>query len=46
MLPEVICKLNVEKVQDRVNWEFLIYLIRNMDLGQYGAFGLGNAHQL
>jgi hypothetical protein len=30
----VICKLDIEKVYDQVNWEFLLYLLRICGFGE------------
>jgi hypothetical protein len=31
--PGVICKMNLEKAYDRVNWEFLLYMLRKCGFG-------------
>ena len=30
----VLCKLDIEKVYDRVNWKFLLLMLRKMDFGR------------
>ena len=30
----VLCKLNIDKVYDRVNWNFLVFVLKMMDFGQ------------
>ncbi|RVW50815.1 hypothetical protein CK203_076857 [Vitis vinifera] len=30
----VLCKLDIEKVHDRVNWKFLLLMLRKMDFGR------------
>jgi hypothetical protein len=35
--PEVICKLDVEKAYDHVNWNFLLYLLERCGFSQKGS---------
>lgn len=30
----VVCKLDIEKTYGRINWEFLIYVMRRMGFGE------------
>lgn len=32
--PRVVCKLDIEKAYDHINWHFLIYLMRRMAFGE------------
>ena len=37
--PGVLCKLDLEKAYDYVNWEFLIYLLRSLVFQKSGSIG-------
>jgi len=32
--PDVVCKLDIEKTYDHVNWDFLLYVMRRMGFGK------------
>jgi hypothetical protein len=31
--PSILCKMDVEKANDRVNWDFLLYMLKRCDFG-------------
>jgi len=33
-IPQVVCKVDIEKAYDHVNWEFLIYVLSRMEFGE------------
>jgi hypothetical protein len=33
-VPGVLCKLDIEKAYNHVNWEFLLYLLRKCGFGE------------
>jgi hypothetical protein len=37
--PSVICKMDLEKAYDHVNWDFLLYMLRDVVSGENGALG-------
>lgn len=39
--PEVICKLDIEKVYDHVNWKFLLYLLRKVGFNEKWSKWIG-----
>jgi hypothetical protein len=36
--PRVLCKLDLEKAYDHVNWEFMLYLLNKYGFGEDGEF--------
>jgi hypothetical protein len=38
-VPGLLCKLDLEKAYDYVNWEFLLYLLKDAGLGRNGEHG-------
>jgi hypothetical protein len=45
-VPRVLCKLDMEKAYDHVNWNFFLYLLRQCGLGRNGVCGSSNASRL
>jgi hypothetical protein len=33
-VPRVLCKLDIEKAYDHINWEFLLYMLRMCGFGE------------